>query len=245
MTTDIAFFEATDIGKRGYNQDYFAHTISEKAACFVVADGLGGHEHGEIASKMLCKALMAEVPSHLEDIMKNKLQGMQHYLQKSYERMQQTILAEHGQIDTHTTFALAWLDDSQLITAHVGDSRVYRLNTEKLLWRTPYYTSVQTLFEHGSITEDEMGKHFLQNRLLRTINLLAQPDFEIFIHPPLHLGETLLLCTDGFWTDTPIAEMLRLANAKDTVPFEEQIAILAQNPFADNITVQVVKLTSF
>jgi len=246
LTIDLSFFEATDIGKRGYNQDYFAHMISEKAACFVVADGLGGHDHGEIASKMLCEALMAEVTSHIEDINRNKLEGMQRYLQRSYERMQQVILAEQGAIDTHTTLALAWLDDSQLITAHVGDSRVYRLNTEKVLWRTPDHTRVQSLFKQGKITEDKMGKHSLQNKLSRTVNLLAPPDVEIFIHLPLQQSETLLLCTDGFWTDTSFLEMVKLTNRHDFAQaYQERITELAQHPFADNITLQVVKLTLF
>lgn len=243
MTIKLVYFEENDIGKRDYNQDFFAHTISEEFSCFVVADGLGGHAHGEIASKMLCEALIHEAKAHSNDILTHSLQGMQAYLEKSYELMKLRILQEHGSIDTHTTVALVWLDDSQMITAHVGDSRVYRLNSEMVLWRTPDHTAVQTLFEEGELTDDEMGKHPLQNQLLRTINLREQPDFEIFIHPPLKQAETIVLCTDGFWTDTPLTTMVQLANRKDyEMAFRERIAFLAQNPFADNITVQIVKM---
>lgn len=246
MTINVSFFEASHIGKRNYNQDYFAHIITETAACFVVADGLGGHQHGEIASKMLCEALIAEVPNNAAAIYRDKLQGMELFLQKSYEKMKQGIIALHGHMDTHTTFALAWIDDSQLITAHVGDSRIYRVNEKSVLWRTPDHTQVQTLFERGKVAEDEMGKHHLQNQLSRTVNLIEQPDIDIFIHPPLTASETLILCTDGFWTDTPIEEMIRLANAKDTSKvFEERILQLEQHPFADNITIQVIKLPKY
>lgn len=244
MTIKISFFEANNIGKRSYNQDDFAHVITPDFACFVVADGLGGHQHGEIASKRLCEALMKEAPHFGVEIYRNKLEGLQVFLRQSYEQMRQAILTEYGPIDTHTTFVLAWLDDSQLLTAHVGDSRLYRINKEEVLWRTPDHTQVQTLFMQGKVKEDDMGKHPLQNQLSRTVNLQQLPDIDLFAHPPLTPSETLVLCTDGFWTDTPLKEMVKLANSPDYPQvFQEHIRELAEHPFADNITAQVIKQT--
>ncbi len=244
MTIKIGFFEANDIGKRSYNQDDFAHVITDQFACFVVADGLGGHQHGEIASKGLCEALIKEAPNCSAEIYRSQLKGLQSFLRQSYEQMRQAILAEYGPIDTHTTFVLAWLDDSQLLTAHVGDSRLYRINKEQVLWRTADHTQVQTLFMQGKVKENDMGKHPLQNQLSRTVNLQDPPDIEIEAHPPLLSSETLILCTDGFWADTPLNEMVKLANSPDyPLVFQAHIRELAQHPFADNITAQVIKST--
>jgi len=242
LITKVVFFAANDIGKREYNQDHFLHSINDNFCCFVVADGLGGHQHGELASKMLCEALMAEARVYAAMIKEDPQQGMQTYLHQSHQTMCQRILQEYGDIDTHTTVALLWLNDSQLITAHVGDSRIYRINQETVLWRTPDHTMVQWLFEDEKITDDEMGRHPAQNQLNRTVNIHEALDADVFIHPPLEQHETIVLCTDGFWTDTPLAKMVEMANRQDyELAFKERIAFLAQNPFADNITVQVVK----
>ncbi|MCS5711354.1 protein phosphatase 2C domain-containing protein [Candidatus Berkiella aquae] len=243
MTIKVKLYEATHIGKRDQNQDFCAYMQTEQASCFVVADGLGGHQRGEIASSFLCKAVMSEVQGSLSVIQNNPEQGIQDFLFKSYEKMRKNILEEFGPLDTHTTFVLAWFNESLLITAHVGDSRIYRVNPETMLWRTPDHTLVQDLFEQGLITEDEIGKHPEQNQLLRTVNLREKPDIDIVIHPPLNRDETLILCTDGFWTDTSITEIVKLANTPDfEAAFQQQIERLSQKPYSDNITLQVIKI---
>ncbi|MGE3319627.1 MAG: PP2C family serine/threonine-protein phosphatase [Candidatus Berkiella sp.] len=242
MTTNIVVFEANDIGQRDYNQDYYLHAIHDNFSCFVVADGLGGHEHGEIASKALCHALVDEAKAHADEIKIAPLEGMKLYLQQAHQLMCQRILQEQGDIDTHTTVVLLWINDSAMITAHVGDSRIYRINNKAVIWRTPDHTYVQALFEDGALTDDEMGQHPGQNQLLRTVNIHEPLDVDVFVHPPLNQDETVVLCSDGFWTGTPLATMVEMANRQDyELAFKERIAFLAQNPFADNITVQVVK----
>ncbi|HRE31313.1 MAG TPA: serine/threonine-protein phosphatase [Candidatus Berkiella sp.] len=243
MTIKVSLYEATHVGKRDQNQDCYAHMQTEQACCFVVADGLGGHQHGEIASSFLCKAMMSEVQGSLLAIQSNPEQGIQDFLFKSYEKMRKDILEAFGPLDTHTTFVLAWLNETQLITAHVGDSRIYRFNQKAMLWRSPDHTLVQSLFEQGLITEDEIGKHPEQNQLLRTVNLREKPDVDIVIHPPLKKDETLILCTDGFWTDTSTTEIVKLANTPEfKMAFQQQIQRLSQKPYSDNITLQIIKI---
>lgn len=242
MTTSIVVFEANDIGKRDYNQDYYLHTINDNFSCFVVADGLGGHQHGEIAAKMFCHALIDEAKKHADYIKASPLPGMQLYLQQAHQLMIQRILQENGDIDTHTTLVLVWINADAVICAHVGDSRIYRINKQAVIWRSADHTYVQNLFEDGAIAEDEMGRHPGQNQLLKTVNIHQPLDVDISIHPPLKQDETIVLCTDGFWTDTPLAKMVEMANRQDyELAFKERIAYLTQNPFSDNITVQVVK----
>jgi protein phosphatase len=243
LTTNLRFYEATDIGAREHNQDYYAHHLGAKGSCFVLADGLGGHQRGDIASQAFCEALIDVANAYTLTIYEAGERGISAYLRAAYETMQKRVLAECGSIDTHTTFALVWLNDKQLITAHVGDSRIYRINAQSVLWRTPDHTPVQALFEEGKIAEDEIGNHPLQNRLLRTVNLREAPDIDIFFQPPLKTDETLVLCTDGFWTVTPFAQIVEMANALDCeTRFAQRIAEIAENPNADNITVQVIKL---
>ncbi len=242
MTINLQCYEATDIGQRDYQQDATARWQSADAACFVVADGLGGQERGDIASAYLCRAFADAAPLHASRIRAEREAGLQGYIWQAHQVMRQQVLAEFGPIDTHTTFALVWLDETQMLSAHVGDSRIYCVNRSALLWRTRDHTRVQTLFEQGMVSEDEMGMHPDQNRLLRTVNLQETPQFDIVVHPPLTAHETLLLCTDGFWSGTPLAELIQLANSPHwQQDLAKHIDQLKQKPYADNITLQVIK----
>lgn len=145
-------------------------------------------------------------------------------------------------MDAQTTLAMAWLDEQHLISVHVGDSRVYRINSSKVTWRTPDHTIVQQYFEEGKINADEMNEHPMQNHLLRSINRHEPIEPDIFVHPPLQPNETLLLCTDGFWTHLSEQDMVDLVHAnsiKNKLP--PLIKKIAAEPDSDNITVQIVQ----
>lgn len=244
MTIKLQHYETTHIGQRDYQQDATAHWQNPEAACFVVADGLGGQERGDVASTYFCRALSKAAIKHAASIRAKRERGLQAYLLEAHEMMRQQVLAEFGSIDTQTTFALVWLDETQMLSAHVGDSRIYCVDGTALLWRSRDHTRVQSLFEHGKISEDDMGQHPEQNLLLRTVNLRETPRIDIVSHPPLKAHETLLLCTDGFWSDTPLAELIRLANSQHLQQdLQAHIQKLTQKPHADNITIQVIKQT--
>lgn len=241
---NITYYEETHIGSRKENQDYYAHRIEEQWCCFIIADGLGGHSHGELAAKEFCDAIITEVSTFAENILHDSVNGLEALVLSAHKLMQQRILEQYPVLDCHTTFALLWLDTTQLLTAHVGDSRIYRLRPNEVLWRTPDHTMVQQLFEKGKITEDDFVMHPYQNRLLRTINLYQMPEPDIYQQPALSPEETILLCTDGFWNALKSKEFIPFSTAIDVEKsIQETIKkILSQHPSdADNITVQTVR----
>ncbi|MFI4938320.1 MAG: PP2C family protein-serine/threonine phosphatase [Candidatus Berkiellales bacterium] len=246
MTFNITFYETTNQGKRQKNEDYYAHVIRKNWVCFVVADGLGGHAFGEVASRAIVEALITKADEYSELLSHSKpLEAMASYIRESGRMMRDTILQQCGRVDAETTVALLWLNPNHMITAHVGDSRVYRLNREGMLWRTPDHSMVQELFEEGKITEEDFGKHPLQNRLLKAVNIFETPAADLYLHPPLNKDETILLCTDGFWEYLTQKDLITLANSADVQQFvtEKIKVILAENPkTADNITLQVIRL---
>jgi serine/threonine protein phosphatase PrpC len=239
----LQWYEQSEQGARHNNQDYYAHFTANAGSCFVVADGLGGHQHGEVASKIFCGSLIKLIPDY--DFSQKPTVNMAKLIENSAEQMRTAIIAQYGSIDTATTFALAWVDEHQLLTAHVGDSRVYRINPKGIVWRTPDHTLVQELFEQGKITEADFAYHPLQNRLLKTVNIFEAPDPTIYSQPPLQSDEGLLLCTDGFWAHVVEEDFVNLLKADNPKECLDQIIkrILDQNPVTDNITVQFVKST--
>ena len=243
----IKFFEATYQGARSSNQDYFMHIVTDDWACFVVADGLGGHYRGDIASSVYTQAFIKSASNNAPEILSDPINGLGHAMLQAWEAMREQVKDEYGAIDSQTTFVAVWLDERHFLTAHVGDSRIYLLNHDEIVWRTPDHTPVQALFEQGEISEEEFYYHPQQNRLLRTINLFEPPEAEIYLRPPLQKSDTVLLCSDGFWNPLSRNDILLLGKTDDLQETTTKLvdAILADHPTdADNITVQLLRKTS-
>lgn len=225
------------------NEDYSSHLIENTWSCFIVADGLGGHTKGEIASQFFCEAVLEKAPDYAEAIKASPESGIVSFLEAAHQQMRHQISDKFGLIDTHTTFVLAWLTADFMVTAHVGDSRIYWLSPKEILWRSADHTLVQTLFEEGALTEEEMLSHPLQNRLLRSVSVLSLSEPEIVKHPPLAPEQRLLLCTDGFWTQILPTDLVPMIYSDDLA---EQLPvwitqILSEDVTADNVTLQVIQ----
>lgn len=238
-------YQTTHIGKRDVNQDSYGSARNGDWSCFFVADGLGGHYKGELAANAVCAALKQLAKQFSNEIFEDPIQGMTAYLTAAVEDAKTNIIQEFKLVDTQTTLAMIWLNEKHLITTHIGDSRVYLLNEERVMWRTPDHTEVQELFERGEITERQMQHHPLQNQLLNAINLFEPPDPDIFVHPPLALGETIVLCTDGFWGLCSPHDLMDIAQNRNGLSKRIDAMI---NEFVehsgdecDNITVQIIK----
>ncbi len=239
----LSIFETTHQGSRKNNQDYFAHKFSKTWGCFVVADGLGGHPKGELISSTFCECLLKEVDNFASKFILDPINQMEELILKAHQVMCAEIIHQFGVIDCHTTFAFLWIDDKNLITAHVGDSRIYRMDSHNIIWRTPDHTMVQKIFEAGEITEEAFATHPLQNRLTRTVNLFEAPSPDIFVHSPLENDELIVLCTDGFWTHLVAGDWRSLFYAEDKGKRAQELVdkIAREHAVdADNITVQLI-----
>lgn len=240
----LTCYQATHIGKREDNQDSYAQVMGTDWACYIVTDGLGGHFRGDLAAKEVCQSMVKHAPRFSDQIQKDPVLGMSQLIECAIHEMQNHIREAYQEIDTQTTLAMAWLNQDHIITAHVGDSRVYRLNKSQILWRTPDHTEVQALFEAGKITEADFSSHPLQNHLLRSVNMFEIPDADLFVHPALEQEETLILCTDGFWGNCQPEDLISLAKNNGSLSKKLETLIdsfVTTNPHCDNITVQVVK----
>lgn len=240
----VHIIETTHQGGRKNNQDYFAHKQESDWYCFVVADGLGGHPKGEVISRYFCESLMNEVAEFANRLPIDPIEEMEKLVQTAHRKMCDRIIQECGLQDCHTTFVLLWLNQANAITAHIGDSRFYRVDENAIIWRTPDHTMVQKRFEAGEITETDFSNHPEQNQLLRTVNLYEVPKPDIFVHSPLEEKEIMVLCTDGFWTHVSLEEWLLFVKTKDkrAQVLEKVEQISRENPQADNITVQLIYL---
>ena len=188
-----------------------AHVINESYALFVVADGLGGHHAGEKASRFFCQGLLKVADTYSKQMAQDPYNAFSVWIAAAIDEMKRLFAFDKSGHDAHTTCAVLYLDEQQALTAHCGDSRIYRMNPQQILWRTRDHSIPQQLLNEGKITEQEMAQHPEQNQLTRTINILKAHEAEINLYPAIEKGETFVLCTDGFWEYVKPSELLRLA----------------------------------
>lgn len=214
---------------------------------FVVADGMGGHQHGEIASGLAVRTVssylvrklflpLASTKPETPDL------SMQEMLQESVMEAHRTILkeAEGG----GTTLTLAVIMGEQLIIAHVGDSRAYAIYTDgSLRVLTRDHSLVKRLEELGQITSDEAAIHPQRNVLYRALGQGEpfEPDISTY---PLPQGGYLLLCSDGLWGQVTEQTLISAIKESKTLEIACQKMVAAANDAGgpDNISVLLVRI---
>jgi len=240
----LEFYQLTLAGDREINQDFMAHIINESYALFVVADGLGGHHAGEKASRFFCQGLLRFADIYSKQVLQNPMEAFSAWTVAAVDEMKRLFAFDKSGHDAHTTCAILYLNERQVLTAHCGDSRIYRMNPQQIVWRTRDHSVPQQLLDEGKITEQEMALHPEQNRLTRSINILKAHEVEINLYPPMKKGETFVLCSDGFWEYAKPTELLKLAapaSGKDELGKLAQLAVLRARGRSDNVTVQWIR----
>lgn len=241
----LEFYQLTSKGDREVNQDFMAHFINDSYALFVVADGLGGHHDGEKASRFFCQGLLESVGIYSKQLAQNPVDAFPVWIAAAVNEMKRLFAAEKSGDDAHTTCAILYLDERRVVTAHCGDTRIYRMNPQQIVWRTQDHSIPQQLLNEGKITEQEMASHPDQNQLTRSINILKAHEVEVNLYPEMKKGETFVLCSDGFWEYVKPSELLQLAepagNGKDGLAKLARLAKFRAHGRSDNITAQWVR----
>ncbi len=187
----------TAVGSRKINEDSVGVFAGETGGCFIVADGLGGHGKGDIASALAVKAF-DETFSDLDG------GSLPELLERSFLSAQTSILEEQRRLgcpfQMKTTVCALAIRGDQCAWGHIGDSRVYAFSRGKVKERTLDHSVPQMLVATREIKEKQIRNHPERNKLLRVLGVAGDtPRFEI--SQPRELGkyQAFLLCSDGFW----------------------------------------------
>lgn len=247
MLSKLECYQLTSVGDRKMNQDSMAQHICNEYGLFVVADGLGGHYAGEKASNFFCQGLFRKASKYQQLLQQpdvNAKQVISDWIDAAIDDMSVLFSGDANAYDAHTTAVVLYLDHNISAAVHCGDSRIYRLNKERLVWRTKDHSLIQKQLDEGDITEREMGLHPEQNQVTRTINILKNYQVEVNIYPPIEQGETFILCSDGFWEFIKEKDLLQLAAAhagRDELRKVARMMHLRAGGKSDNITVQWIR----
>lgn len=191
----IEYFEFSDKGDREINEDSVVALEKEGNYGFAVCDGLGGHGQGEIASG-IATSTFVDMFYRSEDLV-NLIGEATECAQKYIGKRQ---AEEHKPHELKTTLAALVIDENIAYVGHVGDTRLYYFQKNKLKWRTLDHSVPQMLALAGDIKEKDIRRHADRNMLLKVIGTeWDEPQYELA--PPVELksNAAFLLCTDGFW----------------------------------------------
>lgn len=190
---EMTYAISTFPGDRQPNEDFAAAECSGGRYCFTVADGLGGHGRGEVASKLVCEAALRCFKEH-----------EQCSVETMFEAAQEELLAKQrseNAVDAmKTTLNVLVVGEDGICGGHVGDTRSYYFKKSKLVSRTKDHSVPQMMVSMGEIRERDIRHHVDRNRLLRVMGIeWSKPQYVLSKEVKPGHGQAFLLCTDGFW----------------------------------------------
>ncbi|MDO4552173.1 MAG: Stp1/IreP family PP2C-type Ser/Thr phosphatase [Bacillota bacterium] len=235
----------TDRGKnRDHNED--ALLALEAESVFLVADGVGGHRAGEVASgtaAALLRQRLAARPLKGETDEDAVREYFLEYLQEANGTIEALARQNPENAGMATTAVLLYVGGSRAFVANVGDSRAYLLRDGVLRQITEDHTFVNQLLKEGTITDREACNHPSRNMITRALGgeETVAPDFYLF---PVFEGDVLLLCSDGLYNEVEEEAIGRHAEeASDMQSLADRLVALAnENGGGDNITVVCVRI---
>lgn len=210
----ITYKFITHIGDREHNEDSAICVELDGNYCFVVADGLGGHGRGDIASQKVIEVFNREF--HVDR------ESNEHFWEHAFTNAQDEILnlqrAQRDKFGMKTTAVCLSIIGDICQWGHIGDSRLYVFGKNKVKCRTLDHSVPQMLALSGEIKEKHIRHHPDRNRLLRVVGVeWDSPRYEVSEELPLADCEAFLLCTDGFWEHIDPKKMGSLLKKSKTV----------------------------
>lgn len=237
----------THVGQvREHNEDYIDWDVSR--GLIMLADGMGGHNAGEVASALSVNSIKDALYEVLNP--DDPVEELEHA-----ELLKQAIVYANDEINRHsaehphcagmgTTIVTSLFSGDKAVFAHVGDSRIYRLRDNKLQQITSDHSLVQEMVDNGFLTEEEAMNSASRNLITRALGIAEQVDVDI-VEDTVEVGDIYLHCSDGLTdlvTDKEILAIL-IDNTGDLEQATQELVDLANEKGGkDNISVILVSL---
>ena len=215
------------IGARKYQQDRIGHWSTRTSLLLAVADGMGGHDRGDLAAQVAIDHLSVEFRRDA----KPRLADPDVFLFRSLGRAHAAIQLEAQRLrlpDLPATVLVACVvQDGYAYWNHVGDSRLYLIRHGRVVTRTKDHSRVQQLVDEGRIREEAIPSHPDRNKLLQCLGGVHPPRIEPASSARLAKNDILLLCSDGLWGPLTQRQILGVLLSRDLKGAVEDLASLA------------------
>ncbi len=241
----IKAYAKSDIGKlRENNQDYYYISDSlDSIQLFILADGMGGYNGGEIASKLSVQSAKNYIENNFNEIEKDKDSIIQ--LLGSSIEYANMIVYEKSKEDKElegmgTTLEICLIYNNKAYIGHVGDSRIYRIRKEFMRKLTQDHSYVQKLVKDGKISQEEANHHPQKNMLMKALGCNAFVEPDVMVKGFLK-DDILIINSDGLTNLVPEETIYEEAKKNIEHAPTNLIEIANKNGGYDNITVIVIK----
>lgn len=226
----------SDVGiVRNLNEDYAGYIEEKEYKLYVVADGMGGHNAGEVASEMAVKSVESYIKENYKNEGSNVLENAILY---ANEQIYDKAMNGFEYKGMGTTLVAALVYGGNIIIANVGDSSCFGIKDNNITKITKDHSLVQELIDSGSITEEEGRNHPKKNVITRALGTNKVVKVDIF-KIDINTYDKYLLCTDGLSNEVLKEEILReISDINDYNTACDKLVLLAKNRGGrDNITV--------
>ena len=236
----FTIFQDSQLGDRSGNEDRVGYSYSRDVLMMVIADGMGGHEHGEVAAEIAVN----EITRRFQQEARNKLRKPFEFLVSAVQSAHRAIVAhavEQNLLECpRTTCVVCVIQNGYAYWAHAGDSRLYILRGGKLAAATSDHSKIQQMLEAGQITAEQAARHPDRTKIFSCLGGVVPPHIDIGREARLEPGDTVMLMTDGFWAHIPaqvLATMLQKQALTSLMPGLMNEAHRRAGGEGDNLTV--------
>ncbi len=241
----FSVYQVSRKGGRAKNEDRMGYCYTRSAGLFSLADGMGGHPEGEVASQLALQTLAAHFQRDAKPVLKDPLAFLQQAVFTGHQQLLR-YATDRGLLDTpRTTVVACVLQGQSAFWAHCGDSRLYLVRDGKLLLRTRdhSYTELHdAMHSSGQVAPSALA--YNRNVLFTCLGSPGKPVVDNGGPVQLMPGDRLLLCSDGLWSalsDEVIVQMLSQRPIAQAVPELAERALREAGARSDNVTVLAVE----
>ena len=217
----FTIFQDSRLGDRKGNEDRVGYSYSRDVLLMVIADGMGGHEQGEVAAEIA----VTEITRRFQQEARNRLRRPFEFLVSSIQAAHRAIVShavEHNLLECPRTTCVACIvQNGRAFWAHAGDSRLYVLRQGALIAATQDHSKVQQMIDAGELTQEAAARHPDRNKIYSCLGGVVPPLIDTGRDIGLEVGDTIVLSTDGFWAQIPpsiLGGMLRKQTVLDLLP---------------------------
>jgi PPM family protein phosphatase len=240
----FSIFQESRKGSRKANQDRTSYAYTREALLMVVADGMGGHLHGEVASQIAVQLLTEAFQREAKPVLADASGFLQRSILDAHAALGDYARARNLVESPRTTCVACIVQNSLAFWAHAGDSRLYHVREGRIQAQTRDHSRVQMLVDQGRVREEAVHAHPDRNKIFNCVGASTRPQVELSKAVPLRPDDILILCSDGLWgplTGKLIAATLMKHDLMAAVPNLLDLAELRAGADCDNLSVVAMR----
>ena len=242
----IKAYAKSDIGKaRDINEDsyYITEDQFNPIQLFVLADGMGGCNAGDLASQQAVLSVKRYIETNFDEAKKDK-ESLMNLIKNSIEYANMVVheksLEDKNFEGMGTTIEVCLIYNNRAYIGHIGDSRIYRIRNDFIRKITQDHSYVQKLVQEGTITKEEAEHHEKKNILMKALGCSAYVEPDVMAKG-FQKGDLLVICSDGLTNMINIEDICKIVRENFELAPKELIDLANQNGGIDNITVITIK----